>query len=134
MTAPTTTPILLYDGTCGFCARSVRFVLARDRRATVRFGPLQGAFARALSAAHPELHEADSVVWYDGAHVRVRGDAVLAVLRHLGGKWSVLAAMGRMLPRGLCDALYDAVARRRFTLAPRACLLPSPEERARFLD
>jgi predicted DCC family thiol-disulfide oxidoreductase YuxK len=134
MTTPTTTPILLYDGTCGLCARSVQFVLARDRRRTVRFGPLQGAFGRALVAAQPELNAVDSVVWYDGARAWVRRDAVLAVLRHLGGGWSVLAALGRLVPRALCDALYDAVARRRFTLAARACLLPRPDERARFVD
>jgi predicted DCC family thiol-disulfide oxidoreductase YuxK len=134
MIASTALPLLLYDGTCGFCARSVQFVLAHDRRGTVRFGPLQGACGRALVAAHPELHAVDSVVWYDGARVRVRSDAVLAVLRHLGGGWRVLAAAGRVVPRALRDALYDAVARRRFTLVARACLLPRPEERARFLD
>ena len=61
-------------------------------------------------------------------------DAALAVLHHLGGGWRVLAALGREVPRVVRDAFYDAVARRRFTLAARACLLPRPEERARFLD
>lgn len=134
MTTDASTPVLLYDGTCGYCARSVQFVLAHDRRASLRFGPLEGAFGRALVAAHPELVGVDSVVWYDGSRVQVRSDAALAVLRHLGGGWGVLAALGRVVPRVVRDALYDAVARRRFTLAARACLLPRPEERARFLD
>ena len=133
MTVPAFTPILLYDGTCGLCARSVRFVLGRDRRRTLRFGPLQGTFGRRLAAAHPELHEVDSVVWYDGARARVRGDAALAMLQYLGGTWGVLAALLRLVPRSLRDALYDAVARRRFALAARACLLPRPDERARFI-
>lgn len=126
-------PVLLYDGTCGFCARSVQFVLASDRRGTLRFGPLQGAFGRSVVVAHPELHDVDSVVWHDESGVRVRGDAALAVLDYLGGGWRVLSGLGHLVPRRLRDALYDALARRRFRLAARACLLPTPEERARFL-
>ena len=125
--------MLLFDGTCGFCARSVRFVLAHDRRGALRFGPLQGDFARTLTDAHPELLDVDSVVWFDGSGVRMRGDAALAVLDYLGGGWRVLSGLGHLVPRRLRDALYDAIARRRFRLAARACLLPTPDERARFL-
>jgi predicted DCC family thiol-disulfide oxidoreductase YuxK len=127
-------PVLLYDGTCGFCARSVQFVLAHDRRGSLRFGPLQGAFGRSVVAAHPELHDVDSVVWVDGSAVKVRSDAALVVLHYLGGGWSALSALGRLVPRRLRDALYDAIARRRFRLAARACLLPTPHERVRFLS
>ena len=131
--ADTHAPILLYDGTCGFCAGSVQFMLARDRRCTLRFGPLEGRAGRALLARHPALAGGDSVVWLDGTRALVRGDAALAALAYVGGSWGVLAAMGRWLPRRWRDAVYDAVARRRFALAARACFLPSPEERARFL-
>ena len=134
MPTPTDAPVLLYDGTCGFCARSVQFVLAHDRRGTLRFGPLQGAFGRAVVAAHPELHDVDSVIWCDGSGVKVRGEAALSVLDYLDGGWRLLARLGRLAPRPLRDALYDAIARRRFRLAHRACLLPAPDERDRFLN
>jgi predicted DCC family thiol-disulfide oxidoreductase YuxK len=133
MPTPAEAPVLLYDGTCGFCARSVQFVLAHDRRSTLRFGPLQGAFGRSVVAAHPELHDVDSVVWCDGSGVKMRGDAALAVLDYLGGGWDILCGIGHLVPRGLRDALYDAIARRRFRLAARACLLPTRDERVRFL-
>ena len=133
MTGSARSATLLYDGTCGFCAGSVQFVLARDRRRTLHFGPLQGESGRALLARHPGLANVDSVVWIGADGPLVRGDAALAVLRYVGGGWAVLAALGRLVPRGLRDALYDAVARRRFELVARACLLPTPEQRARFL-
>jgi predicted DCC family thiol-disulfide oxidoreductase YuxK len=133
MPKPTDAPVLLYDGTCGLCARSVQFVLAHDRRGTIRFGPLQGAVGRSVVAAHRELHDVDSVIWCDGSGVKVRGDAALAVLDYLGGGWRVLSGLGHLVPRRLRDALYDALARRRFRFAARACLLPTPEERGRFL-
>ena len=48
-------PLLLYDGTCGFCAASVQWVLRHDRRGTLLFAPLQGETARPILERHPEL-------------------------------------------------------------------------------
>lgn len=130
--------VLLYDGDCGFCAGSVQFVLRHEpaaARARLAFAPLQGAFGTRVRQQFPELAGVDSVVWYDPAvpSVRVRSAAALAATAHLGGGWAVLAAIGRLVPRLLRDAIYDQIARRRFEIAAPACLLPTPEERARFL-
>lgn len=133
MATPAEAPVLLYDGTCGLCARSVQFVLMHDRRRALRFAPLHGSYARTLTAQHPELNDVESVVWYDASGVRLRSDGVLAVLDYLGGGWRVLSGLGHLVPRPLRDALYDAIARRRFRLAARACPLPAPDERDRFL-
>ena len=130
--------VLLYDGDCGFCAGSVQFVLRHEpavARAHLAFAPLQGPFGSRVRAQFPELIGVDSVVWYDptGPSVRVRSAAALAAVAHLGGVWAVAAAMGRLVPRPLRDAVYDLIARRRFEIAAPACLLPSAEERTRFL-
>lgn len=135
------TPVLLYDGDCGFCARSVQFVLTHEpptKHEALRFAPLQGAFGTRVRAEHPELATIDSVVWYepqpDGRSAwRVRSDAGLMTLRHVGGVWAVLASVGRVVPRALRDAVYDLIARHRFTLAAPACLLPTEAQRRRFL-
>ncbi|GLC24077.1 thiol-disulfide oxidoreductase DCC family protein [Roseisolibacter agri] len=142
MNAPA--PILLYDGDCGFCARSVQFVLAREGRdRSLRFATLQGATGDAARRARPELAGIDSVLWVEPdarggiGRVLVRSDAALRTLTYLGGGWRVLAALGRLAPRGLRDAVYDLIARHRLRLAGRAdpsCLLPTPEQRSRFVD
>lgn len=135
---PPATPVLLYDGDCGFCAGSVQLVLAQEppeRRTALRFAPLQGAYGRALRARHPVLDTTDSVLWHDPSRdeILVRSAAALAVCRHLGGGWALLAAVGALVPRPLRDWLYDQIARRRLALAAPACLLPTPDERRRFL-
>ena len=135
-------PILLYDGTCGLCARSVQFVLHHERRAkTLRFASLQGATGTALRRRHPELESVDSVIWYAPAEseraerVLVKSNAALVVLSYLGGGWRALAMLGRVVPRVLRDAVYDLVARHRHKLAGGdVCVLPTPEQCARFLD
>ena len=141
--SPTPPPILLYDGDCGFCARSVQFLLAREGRdRSLRFATLQGPAGEAARRARPDLAGIDSVLWVEPdaegrfARVLVRSDAALRALTDLGGGWRVLAALGRLAPRGLRDAIYDLVARHRLRLAGRAdpsCLLPTPEQRARFV-
>ena len=134
--------ILLYDGTCGFCAKSVQFVLAREkRRHTLRFAPLQSDLGVDVQRRHPELVGVDSVIWLEPAaggapeSVSVRSTAVFHVLRYLGGVWTVLAGLGSIVPRFVRDAVYDLVARHRHKIirADPSCLLPSPEQRARFI-
>ena len=141
MVTDTVTPVLLYDGECGLCAGTVQFVLRHEpesRRAALRFAPLQGAFAASARVSNPHLHGVDSVVWFDASRhaspdIRMKSDAVFAVLDHTGGAWRLLSIVGRLVPRALRDLVYDAIARRRASLVPAACVLPSPENRARFL-
>jgi predicted DCC family thiol-disulfide oxidoreductase YuxK len=78
---------------------------------------------------------ADSVVLVDGRGVHVRSEAALGIARRLGLPWS-LAGVLRVLPRGVRDWAYDAFARRRYRWFGRAeaCIMPTPEIAARFLD
>ena len=133
-------PVLLYDGTCGFCAASVQWVLTNDRVGTLRFAPLQGETARPILARHPELANVDSVVWVhdpNGAEERVlmRSAAALGAAQYLGGGWSVAARLGALIPRPIRDWAYDQIARHRHQLTRNGpeCLLPTPAERERFL-
>ena len=64
-----------------------------------------------------------------------RSAAVLYTLEHLGGVWRVLAALGRLVPPRLRDALYDAVAATRYRVfgtKTEACPLLPPALRQRF--
>ena len=135
-------PVVLYDGVCGLCNRYVQFVLRRDRRGLFRFAALQSAFGTAALARHgmPLSPDPSSIVLLEapGSRVeraRVRSDAVLAVLTGLGGVWR-LAALFRIVPRVVRDAVYDRVARVRYRLFGRldACPLPTPAQRRLFLD
>src|SRR5262245_26071227 len=103
-------PIFFYDGDCGLCARSVQWVVAHDRRGVLRYAPLQGAtFAKLDVDGKPR--ELETMALHDAEGLHVRSDGVLRVLRHVGGPWSVLAALGRAVPRFVREAAYDYVAR-----------------------
>src|SRR3954468_2888983 len=134
-------PVLLYDGTCGFCARSLQFVLRHERHeATLRFARLEGPLGVTLRARHPEIASIDSLIWYEPATANApeqllwRSRGVLRVARYLGGVWRVLGSLGMLIPTFILDATYAWIARHRHQLAPDRCLVPTPEQRRRFLD
>jgi predicted DCC family thiol-disulfide oxidoreductase YuxK len=134
-------PILLYDGTCGFCALSVQWVLAHERQPRrLRFASLQGEWASTTPGLGEAAREADSVLWCEpgtgvsGPVILARSDAVIAILRYVGGGWRLLAEAGQWIPRQWRDRMYDLVARHRHALGGSACLLPSEDQRHRFLD
>lgn len=132
-------PVLLYDGACGLCSRTVQLVLRHDRDGRLRFAPLDGPFASSLRNRHPALAAVDSLVWVEAPQgsgperVLTGSEAALRVAAYLGGLWR-LAALARVVPRRLRDAAYGLVARHRHHLAAPACVVSSPAERARFLE
>jgi predicted DCC family thiol-disulfide oxidoreductase YuxK/GNAT superfamily N-acetyltransferase len=131
--------LVLYDGECGICSRTVRWLLAADRRGLLHFAPLQGTTAAALRRRWPDLpDDLDSLIYVDrsdgGEQVSWRSTAALRIGRLLGGPWGMLATVLDWLPRSVADATYDAFARRRHLLgSPRECAVPSPLQRVRFL-
>ncbi|MEZ0382804.1 MULTISPECIES: thiol-disulfide oxidoreductase DCC family protein [Mycobacteriaceae] len=139
MTDHDAAPVLLYDGVCGVCNRSVQTILRHDRHGTLRFAALDSDFARAVIERHPDLQDIDSMVFIDdpgqpGERVSVRSAAALKVVRYLGGPFRLFLA-ARIIPAGLRDRLYDRFAAVRYRVGGRydTCPLPAPEVRTRFL-
>ena len=127
--------IVLFDGACGLCTASVRFILRRDHRAVFCFAPLQSETGRQLCVRHgldPQRFE--SVVLVRRDRVQLRSDAALAIVRELGGAWCWLAVLG-VVPRPLRDWLYGVVSRNRHRWFGRytACLATSGVSQNRFL-
>ena len=133
--------LVLYDGVCGLCNRTVQFVLERDRRAAFQFAALQSATGQAMVARYGGRTD-DLTTFYVVANVRTssaefyaKGDAALFVLHELGWPWKALL-IARICPRAIRDRLYDVVARTRYRVFGRydQCVMPRPEFRGRFVD
>lgn len=134
-------PVLLYDGLCGFCNGAVQFVLKRDRRSRLQYATLQGDFAREVTARHPELAGIDSLVLVETdartgqERVYIRSAGALRTARYLDGAWP-LTRVFLVVPRPVRDWAYDLFAKWRYRLFGRydSCPVPTPEQRARFID
>jgi predicted DCC family thiol-disulfide oxidoreductase YuxK len=129
-------PIILFDGVCNLCNRSVQFILKRDRRGLFRFASLQSPIGQSLlhKSGLPSDH-LDSFVLVDNEKVYTRSSGALRVLKLLGGTWSILYGLW-IIPRPLRDKLYDWVAQHRYRWFGKEenCWLPRPEWKERFLD
>jgi predicted DCC family thiol-disulfide oxidoreductase YuxK len=128
-------PIVLYDGTCGLCARSVRWILRHEGDRELRFAPLQGETAAALRKQFTNIPESiDTVIYIDGTRAHLRSKAFLHMARHFRAPWRWLHAV-RWLPGFVLDLGYRVVAALRYRMFGKvdSCELPSPENRARFM-
>ena len=127
-------PVVLYDGECGLCNRSVKFLLARDG-GQLWYAPLQGETAQALRAKHPEIPVTlESVVLVDHDRVFLRSKAFLYGAKYLTRPWRWAYAL-RWLPAFLLDLGYRVIARIRYRVWGKydACRLPTTDERAKLL-
>ena len=131
--------LVFYDGECGLCDKTVRFLLKVDKREMFAFAPLQGEKAKILLRHIPEEFKSeDSLVLVENFDSKDRqyyvlGKAVLRILWNLGGLWKLLGWM-YVLPSFLFDYLYRIVARnRKKFFSTESCRIPSIKDRKRFL-
>jgi predicted DCC family thiol-disulfide oxidoreductase YuxK len=128
--------VILFDGDCSLCNRSVQFILKRDAARRFQFASLQSAAGRRLLQQAGQQLEAlpDSVVLLEGNRVYTRSTAALRIARHLNGLWPLLAVL-LLVPALIRDIVYNYIARHRYRWFGRqqACLLPTPEMQGRFL-
>ena len=142
-------PVLLYDGVCGLCNRTVEFLLKRDHADLFRFAALQSALGHRILEKHganpSDLDTFYVVLDFDAAlaaeakqneTLLARSDAVSFVLRELGGVWRALGGLFRLLPGTVRDWAYNVVVRHRYRILGRydSCPVPSEADRRRFLD
>jgi predicted DCC family thiol-disulfide oxidoreductase YuxK len=127
--------IIVFDGVCLLCNRSVQFVIAHDRRRLYRFAAVQGRVGAELMRCYGLDPAAPaSMLLIEEGRVWTESDAVVRIAVGFGGAWR-LAGLGRVIPRALRDAAYRFVARHRYRWFGRRdhCMLPSPQTAERFL-
>jgi predicted DCC family thiol-disulfide oxidoreductase YuxK len=127
--------IVLFDGTCAFCEKSVRFIATRDPDAYFRFGASQTPSAEALLKQYGVSRDsARSIVLIEDGQVYLRSTASLRIARRLTWPWRAAGVL-LWVPRPLRDAVYGVIAAIRHRIAGRsnACEIPPPEIRARII-
>lgn len=133
-------PVLLFDGVCNLCSRTVQFILDHERAPTMRFCSLQSEAGRALLAQHGMLHvvaqaDPDTMVFIEDGRAHDRSTGALRVAAHLKAPWR-WGRVALVLPRFVRDLGYRFVARNRYRWFGKtdSCLVRTKELEARFLD
>lgn len=137
--------LVIFDGHCGFCNRSVRWFLRRDRKDRLRFvasesPKVSGLLARhgmGLAGSELGLNTIVVVRFPGGPDERVftRSEAARELLGELLQPWRAGGVVFGWIPRPVRDLGYRLIARWRYRIWGRleSCPVPTAEERGRFL-
>ena len=128
--------IIIFDGVCNFCNRSVNFIIKRDPQAVFHFTPMQSTTAKSLLEKH-QIYNADldTFLLIKNNSYYSFTDAALEITRDLSGYWRFLYIL-RIIPAPIRDFFYRLFARNRYQLFGKSdsCMVPTDELKSRFLD
>ncbi|MBM7605449.1 putative DCC family thiol-disulfide oxidoreductase YuxK [Metabacillus crassostreae] len=128
-------PILLFDGVCNLCNKTVQFIIRADKKELFKFTSLQSTTGQSLltKVKLPTSHF-DSIVMIEDGKVYTKSTAALKVCKKLGGIWLFLYPL-MLIPKPFRDGIYQLIAKNRYKWFGKSndCMLPSPDIKKRFL-
>ena len=127
--------IILFDGVCTLCNRSVQFVIRHDKEARFRFAALDSPVAVVLLKDYALPRKAlDAVVYLRQGKAHTRSSAALYIAKDLGGVWRLLSVF-LLVPRPIRDLMYDVIAKYRYRWFGKqdSCMVPTAELQGRSL-
>lgn len=127
--------IILFDGVCNLCNRSVQFIIKRDPKGYFKFASLQGETGLELLKRYGLNSNINSFVLIEDEKIHLESTAALRVCSKLNSGWKALACF-LIIPRPIRDFFYKIIANNRYKWFGKkeSCMLPLPEWKNRFLD
>ena len=103
-------PLIIFDGECGLCKRSVRFIRKRDRKGIFKYIALQSLGVSDIEGIDIHLITTpDSVVFIQRGRIFYRSEAAIRILAAIGGICRLIIIL-LIIPRRLRDYFYDLIA------------------------
>ena len=127
--------LVFFDGVCNLCNGTVQFLLKKDKHQRLKFGSLQGEFAKKILPGYnirPEV--LTSIIFIHNNKAYTESTAVLEIFKVIGGFWSALYIF-KIIPLFIRNGIYRIVARKRYNWFGKkeTCMIPKPEYSYRFL-
>ncbi|MCK5125098.1 MAG: DUF393 domain-containing protein [candidate division Zixibacteria bacterium] len=114
MTINTSKCIILFDGECGLCGMTAKFVHRFDKKNRFRMVVLSSEEASGIRNEYGlESLEADSIGLVKRGIPYVKSDAVIEIMRTLGGIWAGAIVL-KLIPVFVRNFFYDIVAKNRY--------------------
>ncbi len=105
--------VLVYDGPCALCQRSVRWIMERDKHALFRYTPLQSTWTQTF-CEQQGIPLPQSVMLVAGSHYWEGAEAVVMACKQLGGRYRIGAFCLAYTP-GL-KKMYRWLAQHRYSI------------------
>lgn len=125
--------IVFYDGECGFCNRTVAFVLRHDTSKRIRFASIQSEYTLNLFKQKGfEAPDLSTFYFLENGALYKKSTAALRLLKYFSFPFSLFRVFW-IIPRFIRDGFYNAIAKRRKRLSKGYCVMPAKEDSDRFL-
>jgi len=109
-------PLILFDGECILCNRTVRMLLKYDTSCILYFTPNSSITAlRVFGQFGIETDEIRSIFFFDGKRLFKESDAVIEIIKRLPRPFTWLSVTA-LIPRIFRDWSYRVVARTRYRI------------------
>ena len=130
-----TKTILFFDGNCGLCNRSVKFVLRKEKNHDLFFSPLQSEFAKKILKQFNLENKADTMLLIENGKINLQSSAALRTTKYLKGLWPLMMVF-IIVPPFVRNAIYNYIAKNRITWFGMAdyCDMMTPELKKRFIE
>jgi len=128
-------PIVLFDGVCNYCNAMVNFAIRNDKKAILKFTPLQSEAGSRLKEKYNIPPEIDSVIFIEDGKVYTYSDAAVRIAKYL--RWPAKALYGIIfIPKFIRQPFYKWIAKNRYKWFGKkeACMVPTPGVKERFLN
>lgn len=125
--------IIFYDGECGFCNTSIQLVL-KHRKKDFYFIPLQTDIAKRIMALHNTTIEMNTLYLIENGKLFDRSTAAIRIAKNLNRLYPALYYLGIIVPKPFRDWIYNQIAKRRHSIRPGFCVMPTPEEKLYFIE
>lgn len=125
--------VLIYDSSCALCSWAVRLVLAIDKKDRIRLSSQQTPFAKEV-IAWSSINANSTVIAVKGNQIKSKSAAILLTLHEIGGVWSLVSKLMKLIPPELLDKMYDLIAKNRTTFGNQtSCIAVKPKYKHKFL-
>lgn len=112
--ASVTHPVVLYDGYCHLCSRSVQFIIKRDKKNNFHFSELSSDFSKEVCLRfHLPQNYSASVLLLHKTKLYKSSAAAIKIATKLSGLWP-LAAVFYIVPPFIRNYIYNYIAQNRF--------------------
>ena len=131
-----TKSVILFDGFCNLCNRSVRFIIKRDPSKRFLFASMQSEAGQLfLSNRDYSQVRLNSIILVEKSRIYERSDALLRIAGKLTVWWRWFLVL-RIVPPFIRDAIYKYIAIKRYDWFGKndECMIPSPNITSRFID
>ena len=128
--------IVLFDGVCNLCENSVQFIIKNDNKDLFRFASIQSEIGQQIiKYLGIDSTKVDSIILYvPGEAYYLKAEAAMQIAKDLKSWHKIISYLS--FTGSLGNFIYDYVAKNRYRWYGKkdACMIPTKELKAKFLD